>query len=109
MKHFLELCCNRVPVDAEGTATALYSVLRSLASCPEAVGSWSRSRLRLTSTRPSTLSLRVHPRRSRRPHAYDDFLPYIHEQIMDWDPPETTNQDPMATVTPMGALLPGGS
>ena len=35
MKHFLELCCKRVPLDAEGTASALLAVLEPLASAPK--------------------------------------------------------------------------
>ena len=34
-RHFLELCCKRVPVDAEGTATALLAVIKTLASWPD--------------------------------------------------------------------------
>lgn len=35
MKHFLELCCKRVPLDAEGTAMALRVVLEPLAASPK--------------------------------------------------------------------------
>ena len=104
MKHFLELCCNRVPVDAEGTATALYSVLRSLASCPEAVRILEQVEAAFNEYAPvDPFAPGASAKEPPPPTPYDDFLPYIHEQIMDWDPPETTNQDPMATVTPMGA------
>mmetsp|Transcript_7764 Transcript_7764/g.31457 ORF Transcript_7764/g.31457 Transcript_7764/m.31457 type:complete len:880 (+) Transcript_7764:122-2761(+) len=104
MKHFLELCCNRVPVDAEGTATALYSVLRSLASCPEAVRILEQVEAAFNEYAPvDPFAPGATAKEPPAPTPYDDFLPYIHEQIMDWDPPETTNQDPMATATPMRA------
>ena len=35
MKHFLELCCKRVPLDAEGTSSALLAVLEPLALAPK--------------------------------------------------------------------------
>ena len=35
MKHFLELCCKRVPLDAEGTATVLLAALEPLAAAPK--------------------------------------------------------------------------
>lgn len=104
MKHFLELCCNRVPVDAEGTATALYSVLRSFASCPEGVRILEQVEAVFNEYVPiDPFALGAAAKEPPPPTPYDDFLPHIHEQIMDWDPPEITNQDPMATTaTPMG-------
>ena len=89
MRHFLELCCKRVPVDAEGTANALLSVLRVLASIPELLElledvetAYNKFAL-VDPYAPPTPNVEPPP-----PTPYDAFLPFIKSQILDWDPPE---------------------
>jgi hypothetical protein len=89
MRHFLELCCKRVPVDAEGTANALLNVLRVLASNPEMLdlledmeSAYNKFTL-VDPYAPPTPNMEPPP-----PTPYDAFLPFIKSQILDWDPPE---------------------
>jgi hypothetical protein len=89
MRHFLELCCKRVPVDVEGTANALLSVLRVLASIPELLDlledvekAYNKFAL-VDPYAPPTPNIEPPP-----PTPYDAFLPFIKSQILDWDPPE---------------------
>lgn len=88
MRHFLELCCNRVPVDAEGTATALLSVLRALASFPEVLKILEEVEAAYNKYVVSD-PYAADPSASEPPPAtrYDAFLPFIQSQMLDWDPP----------------------
>ena len=106
MRHFLELCCKRVPVDAEGTAHALLSVLRVLASIPELL-----ELLEDVETAYNKFTL-VDPYAPPIPNvepppptSYDAFLPFIKSQILDWDQPKLLVGDSMSeghSSTPIG-------
>jgi hypothetical protein len=104
MRHFLELCCNRVPVDAEGTATALLSVLRALASYPEVL------QILEDVEAAYNMFVVINPyaaaaSASEPPPAtpYDAFLPFIQSQVLDWDPPPPEQGGGGALLsTPMG-------
>ena len=94
-----------VPVDAEGTATALLAVIKTLASWPDV--------LEILDDVEKTYNkyAMVDPYAPRQTNAepppptpYDAFLPLIKSQIMDWDPPEvpaTSSMEPI-TSTPIG-------
>lgn len=109
MRHFLELCCNRVPVDAEGTATALLSVLRGLASCPEVLhilegveGAYNA----FVAINPYAATASAYELPATR---YDAFLPLIQSQVLDWDPPppppaQVAGGTSMSTPTGSGPL-----
>lgn len=104
-RHFLELCCKRVPVDAEGTATALLAVIKTLASWPDVleilddVEKTYNKYAMVDPYAPRQTNVEPPP-----PTPYDAFLPLIKSQIMDWDPPEvpaTSSMEPI-TSTPIG-------
>ena len=88
MRHFLELCCKRVPVDAEGTTNALLIVLRALASCPEVlqmleeVEEAYNAFVDVDPYAPRPTNVDPPP-----PSPYDPFLNIIRAQMMDWEPP----------------------
>ena len=91
MKHFLELCCKRVPVDAEGTATALLSVLQAFASCPEVlqlIDDFEEAYNAFVVRDPfSPAATNAEP---PPPTPYDAFYPYVKSQLLEMDPPEQT-------------------
>ena len=89
MRHFLELCCNRVPVDAEGTATALHSVLRALAACPKVLEVLEGVEGAFNTFLQYTPSPTADP---LPPTPYDAFLSFIQTQLLDWEPPTLPNQ-----------------
>ena len=106
MKHFLELCCNRVPVDAEGTATALLSVLRALATCPDVLKTLedvetTYNKFVVVNPYATGATASDPPPVTR----YDAFLPFIQSQLLDWDPlppPEQGSGVALMSATPMG-------
>ena len=101
MKHFLELCCKRVPLDAEGTANVLLEVLEPLAAAPNLL-----KLLRdvedgyaefVLDPFKGTLKT-MHAREETAANA-ESYYPLIRSQLQDWEP----DVDPVN----LAASLPG--
>ena len=101
MKHFLELCCKRVPLDAEGTANVLLTVLEPLAA--------RANLLKLLEgvedgyaefvLDPFKGTLKTMRAREETAANAESYYPLIRSQLQDWEP----DVDPVN----LAASLPG--
>jgi hypothetical protein len=88
MKHFLELCCKRVPLDAEGTAAALLIALKPLAAAP--------ALLKLLHSveegyadfvlDPFKGTLKTMQAREETTANAESYYPLIRSQLQEWEP-----------------------
>ena len=112
MKHFLELCCKRVPLDAEGTASALLIALQPLASAPallkllESVEEGYAEFL----LDPFKGTLKTMQAREESVASRESYYPLMRSQLQEWEPeevsaiggpPGTPNGTPGAFATPV--------
>jgi len=111
MKHFLELCCKRVPLDAEGTAAVLLMALQPLAASPQL--------LKLLESveegyaefllDPFKGTLKTMQAREESVASRESYYPLMRSQLQEWEPeeasvigsPGTPSGAPTAFATPV--------